>query len=189
MHWAPHVIEKAAGYGLVLLESGRLIDTTEGEQIPAGAAVVHPSSPADIAHIRAPLASEMAVNVARAEALKPVTNSMLAVDMIRESVIIANNAADKQQAQIWPLHQFSVRKLDLQAGAATSMYKRSGPEVLLVQSGQITWRNDAGDETTLTAGDTFTVPSNMARQLRAVSTAELFVVATHPVAPARAGMQ
>ncbi|MES2898225.1 MAG: cupin domain-containing protein [Pseudomonadota bacterium] len=181
VHWAPHVIEKAAGYGLVLLESGRLIDTTEGEQIPAGAAVVHPSAPSEIAHIRTPLAAEMAVNVAHCAALRPLASAVLGSAAIRESVIIANSADDRAQAQIDPVHQFGVRKFDFNAGAATATYTRSGAEVLLVQSGELSWTNDAGAETTLAAGDTFTVPAGMQRKLRALTNAELFIVATDPV--------
>ena len=64
VHWAPHVIEKAAGYGLVLLENGSLIDTTLGEQVPAGALVVTPSARDEIAHIRSPALQEMTANVA-----------------------------------------------------------------------------------------------------------------------------
>ncbi len=186
VHWAPHVIEKAAGYGLVLLESGRLIDTSEGEQVPDGAPVVRPSSRGEIAHIRAPLASEMAVNVARAQTLRPIPDSLLGNGMISESVIIANSPADKKYAHIEPPHQFSVRKLDLRAGAVTPLYARSGPEVLLVQSGEVAWSNDAGDDITLATGDTFTVPSDMPRQLLALSDTSLFLVTTHPATMAEA---
>ena len=34
--WAPDVFEKAAAYGLVLLENGNLVDTTRGESPPVG---------------------------------------------------------------------------------------------------------------------------------------------------------
>ncbi|PWF41449.1 hypothetical protein [Massilia glaciei] len=183
VHWAPHVIEKAAGYGLVLLESGRLIDTTEGEQIPAGAAVVHPSPRGEIAHIRAPLASEMSLNVARGAAAQPMPGAFLGAGANRETVVISNSEADGAQAQIAPPHHFGLRKLSFDAGAATPLYTRSGPEVLLVQAGEVSWSNDAGDEVTLRAGDTFTVPSAMRRQLRALTGAELFIVATNPATP------
>ncbi|MES3020851.1 MAG: cupin domain-containing protein [Pseudomonadota bacterium] len=187
VHWAPHVIEKAAGYGLVLLESGRLIDTTEGEQIPAGAAVVHPSSRGEIAHIRTPLASEMAVNVARGAAAEPMAGAVFGAEAIRESVVIGNSHADTSQAQIAPMHQFGLHKFAFDAGAASPAYTRSGPEVLLVQAGELAWSNDAGDEVLLAPGDTFTVPSGMRRRLRALSKAELFVVATEAATLADAG--
>ena len=186
VHWAPHVIEKAAGYGLVLLETGRLIDTTEGEQVPEGAAVVHPSPPGEIAHIRVPPAAEMTANVARGAALKPLAGSALASEALTEHVVIANHAADADGAQIHALHQFTVRKLVFRAGAATPLYQRSGPEVLLVHSGEVVWSNNEGDETTLAAGDTFTVPTGMRRCLRAPAGAEVFLVATEPAALAAA---
>lgn len=187
VHWAPHVIEKAAGYGLVLLESGRLIDTSEGEKVPDGAPVVRPSSRGDIAHIRTPLASEMEINVARAQAVRPLQDSLLGAGAIRETVIIANSPGEQEHAHIGPAHQFSVRKLDFQAGAVTPLYARSGPEVLLVHSGEVSWSNDAGDEITLAAGDTFTVPSDMPRQLRARSDTALFLVTSRAATLAGAG--
>ena len=36
VEWLPRVIQEAEGYGLILLENGKLIDTTIGETIPEG---------------------------------------------------------------------------------------------------------------------------------------------------------
>jgi quercetin dioxygenase-like cupin family protein len=178
VHWAPHVIEKASGFGLVLLESGRLIDTTQGERLPEDAAVVRPSSPDEIAHIRTPSLAEMESNVARGADLEILAGSTLATGAIRESLVIGNG--DEGPARIGAVHQFAVRRLAFDAGASTPFHVRTGPEVLLVQRGEIAWRNRAGDEVILKAGDTFTVPRGMPRQLQAGTEAEIFLVTTTP---------
>lgn len=43
--WAPDVFDMAANYGLVLLESGQLIDTTAGQAVPQGAIAMPRTSP------------------------------------------------------------------------------------------------------------------------------------------------
>ena len=42
--WAPQVIEEAKDYGLMLGENGMLVDTTKGEQLPAGVKPMPPLS-------------------------------------------------------------------------------------------------------------------------------------------------
>ena len=42
--WAPEVLEEASNHGLTLLESGQLVNTREGEEIPAGMPPVSPVS-------------------------------------------------------------------------------------------------------------------------------------------------
>lgn len=180
VHWAPHVIEKASGFGLVLLESGRLIDTTEGEQLPEDAVVVRPSSPNEIAHIRTPSLAEMESNVARGADLELLSGSRLSNGAICESLVIGNGDTEEGPARIAAVHQFAVRRLAFDAGASTPCYVRTGPEVLLVQRGEIAWRNTVGDEVVLKPGDTLTVPREMPRQLEARTEAEVFLVTTTP---------
>lgn len=186
VHWAPHVIEKAGSHGLVLLESGRLIDTTLGEEIPAGANVVHPSPRQAIAHIRAPSAEEMGSNVAHRSALKAFADAPLAGSKVIDFAIIlqAQDASDNSgKAAIIAPHDFSIHLLAFQAGGSTPLYERDGAEVLLVQSGNVAWRNDIGDSIELHAGDTFTVPAGMTRSLQASGEAEVFVVTNGAHAP------
>ena len=42
--WAPEVLEEASNHGLILLESGQLVNTREGEEIPEGITPVTPVS-------------------------------------------------------------------------------------------------------------------------------------------------
>jgi quercetin dioxygenase-like cupin family protein len=183
VHWAPHVIEKARSYGLVLLENGSLIDTTLGETVPEGAIVVQPSTRQKIAHIRVPEAVEMARNVATRNALHPLETSQLSSLNVREFAIIGQSDNELSNPAIVTAHDFSVRLLSFNAGGRTPLYVRDGAEVLLVHSGQVEWRNNKGESIELHPGDTFTVPAGMARSLLASSEAELFVVTNGATAP------
>ena len=46
--WAPEVLQEARNHGLTLLESGQLVNTREGEEIPAGIPPVTPASEAEL---------------------------------------------------------------------------------------------------------------------------------------------
>ena len=178
VHWAPHVIEKARGYGLILLEDGSLIDTVEGETVPAGALVVTPSTPAEIAHIRVPTAAEMAACVALMSSLVDNPSSALVSTGVREAAIIGHGvtADGFTSSPIANLHGFTLRRMAMDAGAKTAMHARDCVEVLIVHRGQVLWRNDAGETVKLSVGDTFTVPRGMARRLEAIGDVVLFVV-------------
>ena len=178
VHWAPQVIETARNYGLVLLENGTLIDTTLGGIVADASPVVNPSTREQISHIRTPSLEEMGRNVARHAVLQANPASPLATAGVREAAVIgAEKSADGfASAPIRAAHDFTVRHLAVDAGAATALHARECVEVLLVHRGRVVWRNDTGDSVELDAGDTFTVPRGMARQLTAVTAAEVFVV-------------
>ncbi len=178
VHWAPHVIINARGFGLVLLDNGSLVDTTLGETVPQGALVVHPSTRKDIAYIRTPSVEEMTGNVVRHAAVRGNAASPLANSGVREASIIGVGQTSDgfTAAPIDTPHDFTLRRLALDAGAKIALHVRDCVEVLLVHRGQVLWRNDAGESVQLDAGDTFTVPRGMARAIDAVTAAEIYVV-------------
>jgi quercetin dioxygenase-like cupin family protein len=177
VHWAPRVIEKARDHGLILLDDGRLVDTVEGEAVPEGAAVVVPSSRAEIAYIREPTMDEMIGNVVRHDSLyaHPELNRLPSA---RNSILIGDRKAEDRsfKAPVSRPHGFSLHHMALAAGAKTDMLTRDCVEVMMVHRGHIIWRNDVNAATELNAGDTFTVPRKMARQIEAITDAEIFVV-------------
>ncbi len=177
VHWAPHVIEKARGFGLILLEDGSLIDTIEGEIVPKGATVVVPSSREEIAYIRAPTLEEMTSNVVRRAALVSHAKSG-AKPAVKDSVVIgsAPAIAGNTAVPISTPHGFTLRHLALAAGVKTTTRTRDGVEVLMVHHGRVIWHNDRHEHVELNSGDTFTVPRGMARQIEALSDAEIFMV-------------
>jgi hypothetical protein len=65
--WAPQVIEAARDHGLVLLESGKLVDTARGETIPEGEKPKPPIGPEEVAaYDRNTIADEAEAVVRRA---------------------------------------------------------------------------------------------------------------------------
>jgi quercetin dioxygenase-like cupin family protein len=164
--WAPHVIEKASGYGLVLLDNGSLVDTTMGETIPPGRAPVAPAARAELAHIRTPDAAEMKLRVVS----HPVSMTAVPSGEVRGTVIIGPAPA------LLSDHGFTLFHLAFGPGGATPMSGFDEVEVIMVHRGQLTWRSDDGSSTLLSSGDTFTVPRGMRRQLEAQQAAEIFVV-------------
>jgi quercetin dioxygenase-like cupin family protein len=177
VHWAPHVIEKARSFGLILLEDGSLIDTIEGAIVPEDAAVVTPSSRAEIAYIREPTLAEMTSNVVTHESLIANTQTG-AKPAIKDSAIIGSGqvANGISTAPISTPHGFALHHLALDAGTKTSAHTRACAEVLMVHRGCVVWRNQLDESIELHAGDTFTVPRNMPRQIEAISDAEIFIV-------------
>ena len=152
--WAPHVFEMARDYGLVLLESGRLIDTAKGQTIPAGERPMPPTTAEEAAKMRRVSPAEAPALVVRDRAGAGATP------------VIGNGA---------PLgggHGFSMTRLDLDAGATID---GNAGEVLFVHRGAIRFAWN-GDETQLGAGDTVTFPAGLSRTLAADGPATAFVV-------------
>ena len=79
--WAPKVFEMARDYGLVLLESGRLVDVAAGEAVPEGACLMPPTRPEQAAALREPTTQEAERFVVRTGA-----------DAGRETAIIGEHA-------------------------------------------------------------------------------------------------
>ena len=143
--WAPDVFDMAADYGLVLLESGRLIDTVAGQSVPADAQTM-PRTSAEQA------AALTRVNPDDAERL-----------VWRASAGHGTTPVIGKSAPLnWP-HPFSVDCIYL-AAADTDVRTPRVPEVVFVHSGQLSvaW---ADGTLTLVAGDTMTLPVGLERRL------------------------
>ena len=171
--WTPKVFDLAEKYGLVLLEGGRLIDTTEGESVPEGARREARTSPQTVAELATPadrdLEGECVVRLADATANE---GSPLAGDGVAESAIITpadtgDGFAPGPISGWWP-HGFNLRLLTLAPEAATAWHARNEEEVLFVHHGMLdlSWDDGRGGSGTLTLGpgDTFTVPKGVTRR-------------------------
>ena len=139
--WAPDVFDMAAQYGLVLLQSGRLIDTVAGQDVPADASLMPRTSPEQVAALRRATLTEAEKLVWRAAEHGTATG---ATEIIGDGAPLG-----------WP-HPFRVDRLDLTAHATVDTHVAT-PLVLFVQSGALTvaWDDAA---ITLGVGDTMTVP-------------------------------
>jgi mannose-6-phosphate isomerase-like protein (cupin superfamily) len=142
--WAPEVFDMAQDYGLVLLESGQLIDTIAGQSIPADHTPMPRTTPEQIAALRVPDEAEAEKLVWRA-GKNPASTA-----------IIAPGAPLG-----WP-HPFTLERL-INADERTT---RRVPEVVFVHQGTARVRWDGGD-LTLGQGDTMTIPAGLERTLSA----------------------
>jgi quercetin dioxygenase-like cupin family protein len=170
--WSPRVFDMARDYGLVLLEGGRLIDTTLGETVPAGATLQRAPGPAEIAQLATPPREtlERCVLKPRHFAVNPA--SPLAGPGVEEAAIItpvatADGFPPGPIAGWWP-HGFNLRCLRLESGASAPLHVREEAEVIFVHRGVLQVTTPEG-EVAMGPGDTFTTPKGLPRAFRASS--------------------
>lgn len=160
--WAPYVFESAARYGLVLLDSGRLIDTAR-EAIPTGARLMRPTTVTDVSEFKAVDANALTACTLKATDLKPA-GGLSDVPGFEECPIVgvANPAERMPAGRMGWAHDFQVRALRIAPRSRSPAHARDEEEVLLVHSGRprISW---PGGELELGPGDTLTVPKGLAR--------------------------
>lgn len=159
--WAPDVFEKAADYGLVLLENGSLVDTTKGEVIPEGLQPMPATTAEQVAAFRLLSPQEMANCVyADTEQLERAESSLtLGTKGVTESPLIgpANPEESAVAGKISRPHGFHMRRLDFAPGAALPYHARDEEEVIFIHTGALRMQWDGG-ELTLNTGDVLTVP-------------------------------
>jgi quercetin dioxygenase-like cupin family protein len=187
--WAPQVFAAAREHGLVLLESGRLIDTTRGESVPPEDPAMPATCATDVARLRELDTAAIAACTVRRDALRRAPDAPFArLPGVTECPIIGAASA-AEQIPAGPLnwrHGFHVRALRLERGAQVPAHRRREEEVLLVHRGALCFRWPDG-EFQLGEGDTLTVPVGLAREYRQIgdAAAEVYVVrgGDEPAAP------
>jgi quercetin dioxygenase-like cupin family protein len=155
--WAPSVFELAKEYGLILLESGRLVDTCKGQEVPRGARPMPPPGK-DVLARMATVTPELAERfVWRADKCAEV-----------ETLIIGDGPPYD-----WP-HGFTFGRRKLGGGERVALDGFEGSRVVFVQSGSVAVRSAQG-ELILGTGDTFSVPRMLAVDFEALSDAAVYV--------------
>ena len=157
--WAPDVFDMAQQHGLVLLETGRLIDTVAGQQVPAGAKPMPTTSPAQI------------------DALKRVSQQDADGFVWRDQ-----NCPGTQTTAIigdpgpldWP-HGFELERIDIAADDVLEPPPPALAEVVFVHRGALAVRWPDG-EVMLSAGDTMTVPAGLMRSFASTAGCTAYVV-------------
>ena len=170
--WTPNVFDLAEKYGLVLLEGGRLIDTTEGESVPEGARREARTSPEIVAKLATPTDRDLEAEcVVHLRDIKNNEASPLSRDGVSEAAIITpretGDGFEPGPISGWWPHGFNLRLLTFAHDASTPWHERDEEEVLFVQDGtlDVSWLDGEGTHTlTLGPGDTMTVPKGLARQ-------------------------
>lgn len=175
--WAPRVIEEAKGHGLVLLENGKLVDTTIGETIPKDVVPMPSLTQEEMQTFDEYTPDEMSVHVGR---VGTYTSSNFAhfpnktPDTLRWIDVLGPKDSER--------HNFHVKQGDpngdgfnvfgLQADdkGKTGKYSREEVEVMLVHRGkfQVTCTHEGERITaTLKDGDIFTFPKGSVRSVTA----------------------
>ncbi len=170
--WAPDVFDKASDYGLVLLENGRLVDTTKGETVPDGVAPMPRTTPDQIAAHRRMSVEEMLDCVCpfSEQASAPVSNLGEGGEGVVEYPVIglANPAEGIEAGKLAWKHGFHVRRLDFAPAGALGYHSRDEEEVIYLHQGQLAFEwND--QQLVLEPGDVLTVPIGLEHGFRNLS--------------------
>ncbi|MGB3710975.1 MAG: cupin domain-containing protein [Erythrobacter sp.] len=155
--WASAVFELAKDHGLVLLESGMLVDTTRGETIPQGAAVMSPPG-------REELASMGRVTPDQAEEYvwRELAESPKSIELIGPKGIYP-----------WD-HGFNLRRDILVKGETLERPAPDAPEVIFVHRGSVCI-SSADRQLELGEGDTFSAPQEVAYDIEATDDTIAFI--------------
>jgi quercetin dioxygenase-like cupin family protein len=189
--WAPYVFDAAKSYGLVLLESGRLIDTTQGQVVPEGARLMTPTTAADVERLKRYSSDDLRAIVQPEAGMPLAAESVIAAraaGRVIESPIVGGPSEPEgvpAGKMAWP-HGFHLRRLVLEPGARIPDHVRGEEEVLLMYRGTLRFESE-GEVIDLGPGDVFSVPRNLGRRYVNTSAdrAVVYVVrgGDHPGAP------
>lgn len=155
--WAPQVFDLAREHGLVLLDSGRLVDTAAGEALAATDRPMPRTTPAQV------------------EALRRYTGVEAAQLIYRDHVGDGETPVIAPGAPLGAADGFTLHRVDLAADAPQALPVTEGTEVIFVHRGTVTLYEDDASAT-LQAGDTATTRRANDRWLTAITRATLFVV-------------
>ena len=166
--WAPEVFDMAREYGLVLLENGQLIDTANGEKVPAGASFMPATSPETVANMRRINSGDLQECVYRADGSSASPTALSArAEGVEEIPVIgdANPAEGIAAGKMTWSHGFHLRRLKMAPGSAIDNHSRLEEEVIYVYEGALVvdWQ---GGRLTLGRGDVLTIPKKLNRSFR-----------------------
>ena len=186
--WAPDVFDKAADYGLILLENGRLVDTTRGETVPEGLRPMARTSRAQIEAHRVMSLEEMLECVCPEARQRDRAGSILSAHSlgVTESPIIGSDSPAQGMAagKLNWLHGFQLQRLDFEPQGAIPLHRREEQEVLFLHSGELLYKWEGG-ELVLRAGDVLTVPIGLSHSFHSAVPSVAYVVrgGDQPAAP------
>ncbi len=167
--WAPYVFEQAKEHGLVLLESGRLIDLTANDTIPDNDEPRAPTTAEEAAKLNCMSFDEMRACVTLDDDYhySDLTALTLRSEGVCEAPILgpANDAEAIHAGKVASPHGFVFRRLEFAPHGHIPSHRRDEEEVLFVHEGALVleWEEGAIE---LQKGDTFTTPIGMNRAFR-----------------------
>ena len=193
--WLPRVIEEARGYGLVLLENGKLVDTTIGEKIPEGLKAKETLTEEELKTFDEYTPEAMSRSVGRIGSYTPsayIGFPNNSPDSLQWIDIIGPADSREHNFQVKPSDSrgdgFNVYGLQATGSGETGQYSRDEVEVMLVHRGEfeITCEaNGASVEETMKDGDIMSFPKGSVRNIRALREGFAYFVVggDYPAAP------
>ena len=157
--WAPDVFALAEQHGLVLLETGQLIDTVAGQKVPVDAATMPVTSADQIAALK---------RVSADEAVSFVWRNYDRASTYTTAIIGAAGPLD------WD-HGFDLERIDIVAGVALDCSPAATSEVIFVHKGNLDIRWPDG-EVALAPGDTMTTPTGLNRSFSSANGCVAYIV-------------
>ena len=168
--WAPYVFGEARKYGLVLLESGRLIDMQAGESIPADQPVMPRTTRQQVESLNRLDSAALEHCVVRDAAGNGNAGSALALaaegGRVEETPIIggAGETEGVAEAPLAWSHGFNLRRLRFDSAARLPLHARDEEEVWTIHEGRLRIRWAEGS-LTLGRGDVLTAPAGVLREI------------------------
>ena len=157
--WSPDVFEMAQQHGLVLLETGQLIDTVAGQQVPADAKPMPVTSADQINALQ---------RVSQEDAEAFVWRNDDGPGTYATAIIGAAGPLD------W-VHGFDLDRIDVAAGEPLALMPPTTSEVVFVHRGHLELRWPEGT-VTLSPGDTMTVPVGLDRSFSSTTGCVAYIV-------------
>ncbi|TLU66919.1 cupin domain-containing protein [Thalassotalea litorea] len=164
--WAPSVFEMAKDYGLVLLDDGSLVDTTQGETLPEGKSAMPVTSPEQIAEHRVVSSKALESIIIRSDDFSWQQDTLLSEFPGVEEASLVGGACPAEKVQAAKLgwqHGFVVRALRFAPGATIERHVRLEEEVIFIHQGRLNITVD-GETIELSQGDNFTTPIGSVRR-------------------------
>jgi mannose-6-phosphate isomerase-like protein (cupin superfamily) len=174
------VFDAAREHGLVLLRSGRLIDTRRGEQVPDDDPPMPPTTAEDVALLTEfDSAAIAACTIARRDFTVATHGPFAHIEGVLEYPLVggSNPSEPMPPGKLGWQHGFHVRAVHFASAASIPAHSRDEEEVLLMHKGQLRLRWPGG-EIDLGPGDTLTVPKQLRRSYENMGStpAEVYVV-------------
>ena len=188
--WAPDVLERASAHGLLLMENGRLVDTSAGQKRRADDRIQAPASrdvlERTVVHLDAAAIERVIVSLAEA---RPFASAISAPGVVEAALLGPANPAEGAPAgKLDWAHGFVTRALSLAPNAASPDHRRTEPEVLFVHEGEFIVEVDS-ETITLGPGDTFSTPIGARRRFRSAGAPVVALVTRRGDAPAPATLE
>ncbi len=193
--WAPRVIEEAKGHGLVLLENGKLVDTTIGEKIPKGLKPMPKLTKKELSSFDQYTPKQMSAHVGRVGSYKSSPFKGFpnkTPKLLTWFDVLGPKDSKGHKFQVKPGdpngEQFNVYAIQAEPKGKTGKYSREEVEVLEVHRGKFKVtciHNGERFTATLKNGDMFTFPKGSVRSITAkdYGFAYLVVGGDYPDAP------